>query len=84
MTGLTPKPKGYRVVRANPVTGQVKDFLVNTSPGKNNKGPERPLVPKFSPDGKSLYLVDFGLMKVAAGVIYPFADTGKLWRITRK
>jgi glucose/arabinose dehydrogenase len=84
MTGLTKKPKGYRVVRANPVTGQVKDFLVNTCPGEDSNGPERPLTPKFSPDGKSLYLVDFGLMKVAAGVIYPFAETGKLWRIIRK
>jgi glucose/arabinose dehydrogenase len=84
MTGLTSKPKGYRVVRANPNTGKVKDFLVNLKPGVENKeGPERPLAPRFSPDGKSLYLVDFGLMKAAPGVIYPYAETGKLWKITR-
>jgi glucose/arabinose dehydrogenase len=84
MTGLTPKPKGYRVVRVNPKTGKVKDFLINLKPGEEKKvGPERPLTPKFSPDGRSLYLVDFGLMKAAPGVIYPYAETGKLWRITK-
>jgi hypothetical protein len=83
MTGLTSEPKGYRIVRANALTGQVHDFFINLKPGEQGNGPERPLAPRFSPNGEELYFVDFGLMKVAAGVIYPYADTGAIWCIRR-
>lgn len=84
MTGLVPETRGYRVVKVNPITGQVKDFLINLSPGETGSGPQRPIAPRFSPDGKALYVLDFGLMKVATGVMYPYAKTGAVWRIKPK
>lgn len=84
MTGLTPEPRGYRIVRVNPETGQIRDFLVNKTPGEKGNGPERPIAPRFSPDGKELYIVDFGVMEVAEGVIYPYAETGAVWKVRRK
>ncbi|MDC3413867.1 hypothetical protein NC797_08745 [Aquibacillus sp. 3ASR75-11] len=75
MTGLRPQPRGYRIVRVNPETGQIRDLLVNKTPGKKG-GSEQPIAPRFSPDGKELYIVDFGVMEVAKGVIYPYAETG--------
>ncbi|MET3697706.1 glucose/arabinose dehydrogenase [Bacillus oleivorans] len=78
------KPSGYRVVRAMPYTGQVRDFLVNLKPGKGGKGPERPVAVRFSPDGNFLYIVDFGLLGATATTAIPYADTGAIWRVKRK
>jgi glucose/arabinose dehydrogenase len=50
-------------------------------------GPKRPVDVRFSPDGASLYVIDFGAMAgFAAGAgpaVRPFPGTGVLWRITR-
>ncbi|WNC12958.1 hypothetical protein [Brevibacillus brevis] len=77
------KPVGYRVVRANPFTGQVRDFLINLKPGMDKDGPERPIAVRFSPDGESLYVLDFGKLSAAATTAIPYSESGALWRISR-
>ncbi|WP_199613945.1 PQQ-dependent sugar dehydrogenase [Paenibacillus alkalitolerans] len=78
------QPVGYRVVRANPITGQVHDFLINLKPGKGGSGPERPVAVRFSPDGQSLYVVDFGMLGADVATAIPYAETGAVWRISKK
>ncbi|HYE78469.1 MAG TPA: PQQ-dependent sugar dehydrogenase, partial [bacterium] len=63
-------PVGYKVVRVNVARGTVEDFAVNK--GRTNQaaseakkgGLERPIAARFSPDGRALYVVDFGVMPV--------------------
>ena len=38
---------------------------------------------KFHPDGRSLYLLDFGVTAVAPTHVVAYARTGVLWRLTR-
>jgi glucose/arabinose dehydrogenase len=49
-------------------------------------GPKRPVDVRFSRDGESLYVVDFGAMaviKTAIGPVpRPFPNTGAIWRIS--
>jgi glucose/arabinose dehydrogenase len=83
-------PVGYKVVRVNPETGAVEDFAVNR--GRRNGpatrygtgGLERPVAVKFSPDGRSLYIVDFGVVLMDGEDPKPQKNTGVIWRISRK
>lgn len=81
-------PRGYKVVRVDVDTGQVFDFAVNKITGPASKLPhdgfERPSHCQFGPDG-SLYIVDFGPLKVAPerGGVRAQAGTGILWRVRR-
>jgi glucose/arabinose dehydrogenase len=83
-------PVGFKVVRVNPETGVIHDFAVNA--GKKNgpaswiggSGLERPLSIKFSPDGNSMYVVDFGILKMTERGPEPQTGTGVIWKITRK
>ncbi|WCK56307.1 PQQ-dependent sugar dehydrogenase [Aneurinibacillus sp. Ricciae_BoGa-3] len=70
--------EGFKVVRLNTETGQIRDFLVNPMAESNTHGPIRPLQAKFSPDGTALYVVDFGRLS------NPQPHTGALWKITKK
>lgn len=84
VTAMTlPDTPGFRVVRANLESGQVRDFYVNRRPGKGLTQPERPIAVKFDPAGRCLYLLDFGVLEAVPGNIIPHAGTGALWRITR-
>lgn len=82
-------PVGYKVVRVDVNTGVITDFAVNK--GKENGpasklktgGLERPVAVKFSPDGQSLYVVDFGVMKMTEKGAEPQQRTGVVWKITR-
>ncbi|HYE21090.1 MAG TPA: hypothetical protein VEA69_21765 [Tepidisphaeraceae bacterium] len=83
-------PVGYHVVRVDPSTGVVRAFAVNRGP-KNGPasllksgGLERPVAVRFAPDGRALYVVDFGVMTVTEAGPRPFPGTGVLWRITRE
>ncbi|MBP2019369.1 glucose/arabinose dehydrogenase [Symbiobacterium terraclitae] len=78
--GATP---GFRVVRANPASGQVRDFYVNRRPGTGGNWPERPIDVKFCPRDRCLYLVDFGVLEAVPGHFIPHAGSGSLWRIRR-
>lgn len=83
-------PVGFKVVRVNVENGVVEDFAVNMG---DRNGPatwlkkgglERPLSVKFSPDGKTLYIVDFGIMKMTEKGPEPQVNTGMIWKVTRE
>jgi hypothetical protein len=82
-------PVGFKVVRVNVKTGVIRDFAVNF--GKENGpasklesgGLERPLSVRFDKAGRSLYVVDFGVMTMTEKGPEPKQGTGVLWRITR-
>lgn len=81
-------PAGFKVVRCDPVTGQVFDFAVNRIAGPASLLPhhgfERPSHCEFGPDG-ALYVVDYGDIDLAPekGGIRMREGTGVLWRISR-
>lgn len=86
-TGKLWAPVGFEVVRIDPATGAIHSFAVNR--GSEN-GPasalgtggfERPTAARFSPDGKSLYVVDFGIVVSSDRGVYAVPGTGALWRI---
>lgn len=64
-------PVGYQVVRVDVATGTVFGFAANRGRrvGPASKlgvgGFERPIAVRFSPDGESLYVVDFGVMTMS-------------------
>jgi glucose/arabinose dehydrogenase len=79
---------GYQVVRVNVKTGTSEVFMRN----KQQRGPsaeqvsgiERPVDCKFHPDGKSLYVLDFGHSPVTKGLVQAYGHTGVLWKITKE
>lgn len=89
--GKSLDPVGFKVVRVDVEEGTVHDFAINRG-GTNGPaswlgaaGLERPLDVEFSPDGRALYVADFGVMLVddERGAL-PQPGTGVLWRITRE
>jgi glucose/arabinose dehydrogenase len=87
--GKTLQPVGFKVVRVDVKTGVVADFAVNRSQqaGPASKlrggGLERPLAVRFDPSGRSLYVVDFGVLTVSETETKPRQRTGAIWRISR-
>jgi glucose/arabinose dehydrogenase len=87
--GKVLSPVGFKVVRVNVTTGAIYDFAVNK--GKRNGpasylkkgGLERPVAVKFDPSGNSLYIVDFGIMKMTKEGPKPQPGTGVIWKITK-
>ncbi|MCC2547661.1 PQQ-dependent sugar dehydrogenase [Hymenobacter sp. BT175] len=83
-------PVGYKIVRTNVQTGAIEDFVVNK--GRTNgpsseigrAGLERPVAARFSPDGRSLYVVDFGQMPMTEQGPSPRKKTGVIWKITKE
>ncbi len=81
---------GFKVVRVDPQTGLIEDFAVNrgrvNGPASRLKtgGFERPIAARFSPDGLSLYVVDFGRVDFTPDGAQPVKGTGVVWRITRE
>lgn len=87
--GKVMEPVGFKVVRVDVRTGTVHDFAVNRGPAYGpasrlgSGGLERPVDVRFDPSGRSLYVVDFGVMTVSDRP-EPRERTGVLWRITRR
>lgn len=88
----SPRPEqlsnGFAVAQIDVSTGKTDElFLRNRHPGPasahGSGGIERPVDCKFSPDGKSLYVLDFGINAVDRNKVVAYAHTGVLWRITR-
>lgn len=82
-------PVGYQIVRVNVETGAVQPFAVNRAgrgpaTEQGSGGLERPVAVRFSPDGRSLYVVDFGVLTTTSRGPEPRPDTGVLWRIWRE
>jgi glucose/arabinose dehydrogenase len=83
-------PVGFKVSKVNTETGVVEDFIVNK--GKRNGpgtwlktgGLERPVAVKFSEDGNSMYIVDFGVMTLSKESTKPYKETGVIWKVTKK
>ena len=79
--------RGFKVVRVDVATGKGEDFFTNQAPGPasalKSGGLERPVSCKFSPDGKSLYVLDFGVAVIKNGALIAYAHTGVLWKITK-
>jgi len=79
---------GFKVVRVNVQSGTGQDFFRNREPGPasalGSAGIERPVACRFHPDGRSLYVLDFGVARVTKGYMVAFAHTGVLWRVTRR
>jgi glucose/arabinose dehydrogenase len=88
--GKVLSPVGFKVVRVNVSNGVVRDFAVNK--GKRNGpatwlkngGLERPVSVKFDREGLSLYVVDFGILKMSDKGPLPQMKTGVIWRITKQ
>ncbi|MFD0713192.1 PQQ-dependent sugar dehydrogenase [Paenibacillus sp. GCM10027626] len=74
---------GFGVVRVNPDTGQIANFLVNPNDESTADGPFRPIDVKFSPAGSELYMVDFGMMGSGHTGWKPKPGTGSLWKIVK-
>jgi glucose/arabinose dehydrogenase len=83
-------PVGFKVVKVNVVTGDISDFAVNrgsvNGPASTLKhgGLERPVALKFSADGNTLYVVDFGVLEMPEKGPAPKQHTGVLWKITKR
>lgn len=83
-------PVGFKVAMVDVDNGVIKDFVVNR--GKENGpasvlkkgGLERPVDVKFSPDGKALYVVDFGVIEISEGKTISHKGTGVIWKITKQ
>lgn len=95
MTGTAPEEHGgHRVVRVNPASGDIKDFVImhhgggHDSNGRKNianqDGGGRFMDVRFSRDGREMYIVDFGVMNVTAEGPKPARETGVVWRIEPK
>jgi sugar lactone lactonase YvrE len=87
--GKVMNPVGFRVVRADVETGVIEEFASNkglhAGPAslQGDGGLERPVAVRFSPDGESLYVVDFGVMAIGDDGPKPVPGTGVLWKISR-
>lgn len=87
--GKVLSPVGFKIVRVNVSTGVVRDFATNkgikNGPASwlGNGGLERPVSVKFDAAGKTLYVVDFGIMKVTEKGSEPQTGTGVVWKITK-
>ncbi|QEH38446.1 hypothetical protein OJF2_70490 [Aquisphaera giovannonii] len=88
----TPDPaaldRGFCVKRIDLATGENEPFVRNRQPGPASHHPgsggiERPVDCKFHPDGRSLYVLDFGVTVVAPTHVVAYARTGALWRVTK-
>ncbi|GAB3162908.1 PQQ-dependent sugar dehydrogenase [Telluribacter humicola] len=79
---------GFRVIRVDVKEGTSELFMHNRIMGPASAhgggGIERPVSCRFSPDGKSLYVLDFGVAHISEGSMFGFAHTGVLWKITKK
>jgi glucose/arabinose dehydrogenase len=89
LSGKVLAPVGFKVIRVDVKTGEIQEFAVNkgkiNGPGSRTGGHgfERPISVKFSPDGKSLYVVDFGVVEMGPKGPEPKKNTGVIWKIVR-
>lgn len=87
--GKVAGPVGYKVARVDPESGLIEDFAVNkgrvNGPASllGSGGLERPVAVRFSPDGRALYVADFGIVTITDDGAQPKKKTGVIWKITR-
>jgi glucose/arabinose dehydrogenase len=93
VVGLALSSSGFRVIRVGLGTGEAHDFAVNrtgafegqSAPASRlgSGGLERPIAVRFSRDGSSLYIVDFGVMNATKDGAEPVPGTGVVWRVRK-
>ena len=80
--------RGFAVQSIDLETKQCDAFMHNRHVGPATEhgsgGIERPVDCKFSHDGRSLYVLDFGRHPVSPKTVVAYARTGVLWKITRE
>lgn len=80
------EPQGFDVVRIDTDDGTAERFMHNKQPGaatmQDGGGLERPIDCAFSPDGESLYVLDFGCVNIERSHLTSYGQTGVLWRVT--
>ncbi|MEX0905678.1 MAG: hypothetical protein WD028_08150 [Balneolaceae bacterium] len=87
--GKVLSPVGFKVVKADVSTGVIEDFAVNKGSRNgpatwlDSGGLERPVDVKFDPSGETLYIVDFGIMRMSEEGPEPVKETGVVFKITR-
>ena len=86
--GKVEHPVGFKVVRVNIETGVSHDFALNkkkNAPASKitGGGLERPTAARFTPDGKTLYIVDFGIMQTSEKGPHPIEGTGVIWKVSK-
>lgn len=79
---------GFKVQRVNLTTGEVYDYLYNSSrlpasATQNTRGLERPIQLEWSPNGE-LYIVDFGIVEFNENGMNAHPFTGVLWKVSRE
>jgi len=83
-------PVGFEIVRVDPASGDIVEFARNhgdkAAPATKQKsrGFERPIAARFDPDGRSLYVVDFGVVRMTKDGPAPEPQTGAVWRIVKE
>ena len=82
------RDRGFNLLRVDLATGRAETFAHNRHPGPATEhgsgGMERPVDCRFHPDGRSLYVLDFGRHVATRSTVVAHARTGVLWRITRE
>ena len=82
------RDRGFNVMRIDPAAKRGEVFLHNRHTGPATEhgsgGIERPVDCKFHPDGKSLYVLDFGRHVAYRSTVVAYARTGVLWKISRE
>jgi len=89
VAGKVLEPVGFKIARVDLSRGVAEDFAVNrkgAGPASRlgAQGLERPVSVRFSPDGKSLYVADFGQLMMDAKGSHPRQRTGAIWRIWKE
>lgn len=87
--GKVLEPVGFKIARVDLSRGVAEDFAVNrkgAGPASRlgARGLERPVSVRFSPDGNSLYVADFGQLTVDAKGSHARERTGAIWRIWKE
>lgn len=80
---------GFQVVRVDFEAGTHEPFMRNPQGGPASGNPgsgglERPVDCAYHPDGRSLYVLDFGNNTANKSYVLAYAHTGVVWRITKR
>ena len=80
---------GFQVVTVDFEAGTHAPFMRNHAGGPASATPgsggiERPVDVAFHPDGRSLYVLDFGNNTANRSQVVAYAHTGVVWRVTRR
>ena len=73
------------IMRVDPESGRYDWFIKNSGKpraGRTGNGFKRLIDVKFGPDGKSMYVLDFGVLEFTDMAPNAIPHTGVVWKIT--